>query len=107
MIGLRASGFTVVSCFGGGLVRLGRPLRFMLGFSAGAVCVSERGERGRGVFPSAAVVVVAVIGLFVQRRLCVCVPYWWFPCVWHFGNPVYGYGSSKGRRWALFVLCVL
>ena len=72
MIGLWMLGFIVGSCFVGGLVWLGRPLRFMLGFRAGAVCVSEICERGREVFPSAAMVVVAVVGLFVQRRLCVC-----------------------------------
>lgn len=72
MIGLGMLGFIGGSCFVGGLVWLGRPLCFMLGFPAGAVCVSEIGERGRGVFPSAAMVVVAVVGLFVQRRLCVC-----------------------------------
>ena len=41
VIGLGVSGFIVGSCLGGGLVRLGRPLRSMLGFPAGAV-VSQK-----------------------------------------------------------------
>ena len=70
VIGLGTSGLTLVSCFGGGVVRLGRTLCFLLGFSAGTVCVSEGGERGRGVFTSPVMVVLAVMELFGQRRLC-------------------------------------
>ena len=66
MIGLGMLGFIGGSCFVGGLVWLGRPLCFLLGFPVGAVCVWGIFERGRGVFPSAAVAIVAVIGLFVQ-----------------------------------------
>ena len=51
---------------------VGEATVFYAWFSPGAVCVSEIFERGRGVFPQAAMVVVAVVGLFVQRRLCVC-----------------------------------
>ena len=83
MIALGASGLTRVFCFGGRVVRLGWTLSFVLGFSAGTVSVPGGGERGRGVFTLAAtrgrgvftlaaMVVLAVMGLFDQRRLCLC-----------------------------------